>query len=132
MKLENNWRFKSLQNLEKIDVPNSTAGASHLVKRSLTLLSTPLNKYTTEDLRLMIGQGLGLPYLVPLAIEKLGEDLFAEGDYYPGDLLSNVLNVGNSFWINNAELRSEVVNLIRHKKIELLESEIKLGSFEID
>lgn len=132
MKLENNWRLKSLQDLEKIKADNPTIWSSYLVKRYSELLPTPLNKYTTEDLRLMIGQGLGLPYLMPLAIEKLDEDLFAEGDYYPGDLLTSVLNIDNNFWPNKAELRSQVVNLISHRKSELLENDIKLSSFEID
>jgi hypothetical protein len=132
MKLENNWRLKSLQDPEKIKADSPTIWPSYLVKRYSELLPTPLNRYTTEDLRLMIGQGLGLPYLVPLAIEKLGEDLFAEGDYYPGDLLTSVLNIDNNFWLNKAELRSQVVNLISHRKSELLENDIKLSSFEID
>jgi hypothetical protein len=91
--MENNWKYKSLAALDSSysNVPiDSTA---RLVEMCTTLLRIPLNDYTIENLRVMIGQGFGLPYLIPLAIEKLKEDIFAEGDLYPGDLLSNVLNI---------------------------------------
>jgi hypothetical protein len=58
MKLENNWRYKSLQNLEKIAVEDPATAPTQLVRRSLELLKVQLNEFTTEDLRLMIGQGV--------------------------------------------------------------------------
>ncbi len=35
----------------------------------------------------MIGQNIGLPYLIPIAVEKLELNPWASGDMYPGDLL---------------------------------------------
>jgi hypothetical protein len=46
----------------------------------------------------MIGQGKGLSFLVPLALDALDRDPLAEGDYYEGDLLKAVLSVDASFW----------------------------------
>jgi contact-dependent growth inhibition (CDI) system CdiI-like immunity protein len=51
-----------------------------------------------EDLRIMIGQNIGLSYLLPLAIEQLQHDPLVAGDFYPGDLLEAVLRVEPSFW----------------------------------
>jgi hypothetical protein len=46
----------------------------------------------------MIGQGIGLPFLMPLAVERLEEEPLAAGDYYPGDLLQAVLRADEEFW----------------------------------
>ena len=56
---------------------------SWLIKRARELRKIPLNKFTVEDLRLMIGQGFSPEYLVPIALDVLKEDILAEGDYYP-------------------------------------------------
>ena len=34
----------------------------------------------------------------PLALARLEEDPLIEGDFYPGDLLENVLRLDESFW----------------------------------
>jgi hypothetical protein len=129
MKLGNNWRYKSLQNLEKRKAADPAIWPSYLVKRSSELIKIPLNEFTTEDLRLMIGQEFGLPYLVPLAIEKLTEDLFAEGDYHPGDLLAVVLKIKAAFWQDNQQLYSAVAALTTSRRDEIKEAGISLGSF---
>lgn len=46
----------------------------------------------------MIGQQIGLRFLVPVALEVLERNPLAEGDYYPGDLLASVLTAGEEFW----------------------------------
>jgi hypothetical protein len=129
MKLKNNWCYKSLQNLEKRLSDDSSIWPSYLVKRSSELIKTPLNEFTTEGLRLMIGQEFGLLYLVPLAIEKLTEDLFAEGDYYPGDLLAMLLKIKPAFWHENQQLCSAVAALTASRREEIQEAGISLGSF---
>ncbi len=110
MKLENNWKHKSLFNLQKTHPDNPNETPTRLVARCAELIKIPLNEYSVEDLRLMIGQGLGLQYLIPLAIEKLNNDLFVEGDLYKGDLLANVLRVNRAFWKQNPDLRVKLMN----------------------
>jgi len=77
----------------------------------------------------MIGQGFGLPYLIPLAIEKLKEDIFAEGDLYPGDLLSNVLNIDAMFWQKNIPEWKEINGLISNRIEELSINKISPDKF---
>ncbi|MEU9741164.1 contact-dependent growth inhibition system immunity protein [Micromonospora chersina] len=55
-------------------------------------------------MRIMLGQEIGVPALLPLAVQLLLRDPFAEGDYYPGDLLSNVLRLPDPAW---SSLRAE-------------------------
>jgi len=56
----------------------------------------------------MIGQSIGLEHLIPLALENLRADPFAEGDCYGGDLLQNVLSVSPDFWTKKSDWAEEV------------------------
>lgn len=111
MKLENNWRFKTLENLEK-DADPEVRVNSHLVIKTSLLRKIPLNEFSVEDLRIMIGQNFGLPYLVSLTIEKLTEDVLAEGDLYPGDLLVAVTKIDTRFWIGNPKCKEQIEAII--------------------
>jgi hypothetical protein len=103
-------RDKTLEELdgENWGEPNYN---SYLVKSVHRLRCVPLKKLTVEDLRLMIGQEVNLNYLMPLAIERLEINPYAEGDFYPGDLLYNVLSINRNFWKHHPNLRRQV-NLI--------------------
>lgn len=83
-------RSKSLQELDGQDWGEPTFD-SHLVTECHRLRRVPLRDFTVEDLRITIGQQIGLDYLIPLALERLEDDPFAEGAYYPCDLLVSVL-----------------------------------------
>ena len=129
MKLENNWQYKSLFNLDQIHLDGHEEASTTLIKRCQELIKLPLNEYAIEDLRLMIGQDFGLPYLIPLAIEKLNENLFAEGDMYEGDLLANVLKIDQNFWKQNPDLWAQVDQLIASRKSELEGLRISVKKF---
>ena len=83
-------RDKSLEELED-DYWGPPGFPSHLVKTVHHVRTIPLRELTTEHLRIVIGQMMSLQLLIPLALETLERDPLAEGDYYPGDLLRNVL-----------------------------------------
>lgn len=78
--------------------------ATALDSQVRALYKKAVKELTVEDLRLMIGQGVGLEYLIPLATDLLSENPFVEGDYYPGDLLSAVMNVKDDFWVSHQNL----------------------------
>lgn len=128
--LENNWRHKSIENLEKQDFGNPIDAPTNMVKRCLELCKVPLDQFSVEDLRLMIGQDFSLRYLIPLAIEHLKTDIFVEGDLFPGDLLKNVLSVDTNFWINNKPLWTEVNDLIKNRRDELASNKIPMSTFD--
>lgn len=86
---------------------------SSLVTRCHDLRNKPLNKFSVEDLRLLIGQNISLAYLIPMALEYLRENILAEGMYYPGDLLFSVLNIQPIFWKNNKELKHEIDQILK-------------------
>jgi hypothetical protein len=78
---------KSLEQLEG-DAWGEPTFDSYLVTTAHRLRRKALCEFTVEDLRLMLGQGIGVPLLLPLALDHLEEDPFIEGDFYAGDLLA--------------------------------------------
>ena len=81
---------------------------SHLVTTIHQLRYQPLSAFTVENLRIIIGQKVGLKFLVPLAIERLADDPLCEGDYFPGDLLNAVLRIDRSYWSLYPDQRESV------------------------
>src|SRR5260370_41189859 len=80
--LSDQERSKSLQELEGQDWGEGNYFPSHLVRTTHALRRKPLRDFTIEDLRIMIGQHIGLNYLVPLAVEQLQHDPLATCDFY--------------------------------------------------
>jgi hypothetical protein len=99
-------REKSLQELEG-EIWGPPTYDSHVVQTVHRLRTVPLKQFGIEELRITIGQGVGLPYLVPIALEHLQHHPFAAGDYYRGDLLKAVTRVPADFWAARPELAAQ-------------------------
>jgi hypothetical protein len=89
-----------------------TTDRSALATTCRALYERPLKDFTVENLRVMIGQDIGLEFLIPLAIEVLQENPFAAGDYYPGALLSVVMQVEAGFWQTHQDLYWSVSEIV--------------------
>lgn len=120
IRFKNSWKKKTLENLEN-DIWKAPQYNSNLVLTCYRLRKKQLKDFNIEDLRIMIGQNIGLKYLVPLAIEKLQENILSEGDFYKGDLLNAVLTVDSNYWKDNKENWRKIVDLFKGN-IEVLES----------
>ncbi|MDO3642605.1 contact-dependent growth inhibition system immunity protein [Mucilaginibacter sp. L3T2-6] len=131
IKLEHNWRYKTIEQLENDAWPALNGGESRLVKRCYTLRKKVLNDFSVEDLRITIAQGIGLDYLVSLAIEVLSGNLLAEGDLYEGDLLKSVLSLDSEFWVTRKKYWIEIKELIAGKQNELADLKINTANFEL-
>lgn len=77
----------------------------------------------------MIGQNVGLKYLIPLALDLLEDDLFIDAELYEGDLLQIVINVDKGFWDSNKELRLKFDSLLDRYSDEDKEK-FKKGNFQ--
>jgi CDI immunity proteins len=94
------------QTLDELDPPvwpNASEDDTYLVRRCHELRRKPMGEYTAEDLRIMIGQQIALPHLVPRALNVLAADPLVSGDYFPGDLFEAVLRVDRSYWADQPE-----------------------------
>lgn len=108
---------KSLEQLEN-DYWDEPTYDSYVVTTCHSMRKKPLNEVTVE-LRLVIGQGFSLDYLMPMAIELLKLDILTEGDLYEGDLLANVISKNTfDYWTINKKDWDLIVKLIeQHKDI---------------
>ncbi len=86
---------------------------SHIVTTCHRLRRVPIGEFSIEDLRIMIGQQIGLLWLVPLGLVAVEADPLAEGDFYPGDLLRSLLRIDRSFWQRHAVWRRRLVSVVR-------------------
>jgi hypothetical protein len=69
-----------------------------LVKTVHELRRKPVGTLGAEDLRVLLLQRESIDVLVPVALSLLEEDPLAEGDFYPGDLLTAVLKLPQAYW----------------------------------
>lgn len=109
-RFENNWTTKTLESLEK-DIWGEPEYESYLVRTCHRLRKKQLKDFDIEDLRIMIAQRVGLKFLVPLAIDRLKENILAEGDFYEGDLLKAVLTSDANYWKEYKEYWEKTIDL---------------------
>jgi hypothetical protein len=100
--------------LDELDPPawGKPSYDSALVTTCHRLRKKPIGEFSVEDLRIMIGQGIGLRWLIPVALRLLERDPLSEGDFYPGDLLVSVLRIDREFWAHEPEWHERVINLL--------------------
>ena len=105
-------RHAALESLEQDYWGAPPPEATYLVRTVHRLRAKPIGSLSPEDLRIMIGQGVGIHHLVPVALELLATDPLVEGDFYPGDLLVAVLRVGDAFWLAHPDERRVLSDIV--------------------
>jgi hypothetical protein len=115
-----------LEQLAGQPVSKPSPADTPLVQKCLGLMRVPLGELTTENIRMLVLQHIGLKHLVPLALDKLEVHPFAAGDHYPGDLLHAVVKVSPDFWASEPELRSRLDRIIMslREMVKFLEKDI--------
>ena len=114
---------KTLEELEEV-IEEKSLFESHLVVTCQALRQKKLCDFTEEDIRIMIGQQLSLPYLVPMALEILEDNIFTRGDYYHGDLLKAMTNIPTAFWGEYPHYKCYLVECIE-KQVKYLDGILK-------
>ena len=104
-------RSKTLQDLENSDWGDPDTGETPMIRKCLTLRRKPLQDFSIENLRLAIGQQMGLKFLIPMAMLHLTQNPLSQGDLYPGDLLWGVLRVPEEKWLESDEMLALRVEL---------------------
>ncbi|MBT2364977.1 hypothetical protein J7E88_06475 [Streptomyces sp. ISL-10] len=105
-------RDRSLEELEDDRWPAPPENTTMLVRTVHALRRKRLGELTVEDLRALITQDVGLPFLLPLALEVLRDDPMAEGKYYEGDLLFAVIGSEPAAWELFPDLAEELVAIV--------------------
>lgn len=114
-----NIQDKSIEELENDYWEDSDFG-SYAVQTSQRARKKPLSQLSKEEIRLLIGQKIGLRHLIPVALSILRDDPLVEVRYFEGDLLLQLLRLSEEDWKHNGEdlesfrsLISENLSLIR-------------------
>jgi hypothetical protein len=103
---------RSLEQIEDDAWGDPPADATRLMTTVHQLRRKPVSALTPEDLRVLIGQQVGVDVLVPLALSRLKQDPLLEGDYYPGDVLVAVLKVPAAYWSAHPQQLADVERVI--------------------
>jgi hypothetical protein len=103
---------RSLEQIEGDAWGDPPADATKLMTTVHELRRKPVDTLSPEDLRVLIGQKVGLDALVPLALSRLERDPLLEGDYYPGDVLVSVLKVPEEYWSAHPQQLLDVKRVI--------------------
>jgi hypothetical protein len=105
----------TLEQIEDHHWGNPPADATRLIKTVYELRHKPIGVMDVEDLRVLLLQQEGIEVLVPIALTHLEQNPLAEGDFYPGDLLTSVLKVPQAYWQQHPDQdrrRSAVIGAI--------------------
>jgi hypothetical protein len=100
--------------LDELDPPawGAPTYSSHLVKECHRLRKKRLVDFSSADLRILIGQEIGLLWLVPMALEVLKTEPLTESEFYPGDLLVQVLRLPQKFWSAHGAQRHRLESVL--------------------
>lgn len=110
---------KSLTELEGVDWGMPLPEAPPYLHVCHELRYKSLNSLTVEDLRILIGQDVGLRYLMPMAFELLDVDPLAKGKHYAGDLLVSVLGVGGQYFSSHPDERIKAERILAKARRQL-------------
>ena len=127
--LENNWRQKSIENLEKDFWGQPPKDSTPLVDKVHRLRTIQIEKLEPKDVRLLIGQKVGLRFLIPAALDILSDDIFIDTELFEGDLLKSVITVDNDFWNDNKELKYKLDGLLKSYS-DTDKEKFRKGNFE--
>ncbi|PWK64863.1 hypothetical protein BCL76_114185 [Streptomyces sp. CG 926] len=103
---------RTLDELDGPAWPPPPSPTTALVAKVHALCRVRLGDLTPADLRTLIGQDVGLLYVLPLAVRALVEDPMLDAYFYPGDLLLAVLARPEGAWALFPDLREEVAALV--------------------
>jgi hypothetical protein len=115
----------TIEELEADRWPDPGSDSTYLIRRCAALRRKPLSDFTIEDMRIMIGQQIGLSALLPRAVSILVHDPLAEGDYYPGDLLAVVVGLPAGAWAELNEQRQQLVQALADMQFDALDAETR-------
>lgn len=114
---------KSIRELEgwewKGNIPREDGWSTEY--RFYKLHDKPIEQLELSDIYFLILENSGLPFIVPLCMKKLRENLFLEVENYPGDLFCALLLINNepNYWKSHLKEKQELIALYTEQKKNL-------------
>lgn len=97
------------------DVRTSLVDACHRLRK------IPIDALSAGEIRLLLGQRIGVLHLAPQAIQLLEVDPMLDATFFPGDLLTAVLRADNNRYRGFPELRSRLITIVSRVKRSISE-----------
>jgi len=111
------------KNLSIEQLENNHWGKVHfptpLIEKCFNYRKIPVSQLTVEQVRLLISQKIGVRFIISRAISFLEKNILAEGDHYPGDLLSVIFNLSDEDWKHNLKERNRFTELIKQNEAKI-------------
>lgn len=104
--------MQSLEQLEGGRWPDPGPDATRLMRDVHAARSVPLDQLDPSQLRVLVRQQVGLRHIVPVALHTLADDPLLEADYYPGDLLAALLELGPDHWVDHPDEAARIDRLL--------------------
>ena len=107
-------RSKSLEQLDGERWGEPPSDATSLVRTVHEWRRRPIGTLEPDELARLIGQDVGLPWLLPLAVEILRDEAREQpaGGFIDGDLLYAVVTRSPEVWRAHPELAHELKNAV--------------------
>ncbi|MFJ8842146.1 contact-dependent growth inhibition system immunity protein [Streptomyces cyaneofuscatus] len=104
----------SLEQLEGFEWPAPPADATGLVTAAHNLRKRPIGSLNAHELGRLIGQDIGLPWLLPVAVNILRETVADQRltGFYDDDLLTAVLTRKSNVWRSHPQLAADLKEII--------------------
>ena len=91
---------RSLNELMKLE-PSPPPYVTPMVEQIEIAYATPLKNLSVDQVRLLVGQQIGLEFVMPRALYELSKNPLVDASYYQGDLLNACLSVDREFWMEH-------------------------------
>ena len=98
------------------DVHTSLIDTCHRLRR------VPIDSLAPGEIRLLLGQRIGVRHLVPRALNFLDADPLTDASYFPGDLLTSVLRADENRFRGFPAIRNQLVAIATRARQIMSES----------
>lgn len=123
------YNDKTLEELSGISLDEPRLN-SYVVRTASRVSKKPIGKISAEEIRLLIGQRIGVKYLLHRAVLILENNPLIETGYFEGDLMMALLELEPEAWSENELDYSLFRSLVSHHKSELLTTMIPADLFD--
>ncbi|WP_397447792.1 contact-dependent growth inhibition system immunity protein [Polaribacter sp. R77954] len=120
---------KSIEQLENNYWKKESEFPTTLIEKCFEYRKIKLSELSTEQIRLLISQEIGIDFLIEIAIKKLEQNIIAEGNLYEGDLLDSVSKISTEFWSKNKFELKKLKTIIEKNK-ETIKTEMGEKEYE--
>lgn len=91
-------RRLSIETFEARRWGEPSADTTRIIRAVHAAREVPIRDLTLEQVRLLLVQRVGLPWVIDEALIRLDDDPLAEGDLYPGDVLAALRGLDGHVW----------------------------------